>query len=300
MNNTIGVFHRLGTTNKDFDPHAVALALKKYREFYSGMTWDVQGFSYVGTEPTGPSGKYAKTDIDRFIADGHTMDFVPHFRHILGGHKGGGSKACGQAVQGGSRAVSYDEFGCAGDDTSLHESMHNGLGDGTPSWTGTGLGHSHSLGSRGQIDQMGDHSSLMGAGLGQGLVSPHICCLGWNRPEETIYIAESQTVKIAPVEMAGLWPDEYKHVIIPGKPFMFLSTRLNYPYLCDRTAPKERLYVHEFYPKGHPSIPGDFPNTTLRLPDLMPGETMHGSVTVRYVAWVEGIATVEIEMEQKP
>ena len=290
--NTIGVFHRLGTTVK-FDPVERAAQLKAFREFYSCQAWDVRGFSYEGKQATG-SKEYAKDDIDALIKSGATDGFDPHFRHILGGRKSSG-KACGQAQQGSRFSTAFDVHGC-GDDTTLHESMHNGLGNGTPSFQGCGLGHSHQIGVNGTIDQMGDWSSLMGAGAGQGLLSAHIVCLGWNRPKETIYIEESQTVKIAPVEMAGLHPDEYKHVIIRGKPDLFLSTRLNYPYLCDRTQPKERLYLHEFYPNGHPSIPGDFPNTTLRLVDMMPGEAMHGSVTVRYVAWDEGIATVEVEM----
>lgn len=297
MNNTIGVFHR----NPDqctvkFNPQERAAQLKAYREFYSGQEWDCRGFSYEGKEPTGSPG-YARGDIRKFIAEGGTDGFKPRFTHILGGHKGGGSKSCGIAVQGGQDSTSFDEFGCTSD-TTLHECVgHNGLGDGSLSKTGCGLGHSHRL-RNGKISNMGDHSSLMGAGDGQGLLSAHIVCLGWNRPEETIVVEESATVKIAPVEMAGLHLNEYKHVIIRGKPDLYLSTRLNYPYLCDRTAPRERLYLHEFYPHGHPSIPGDFPNTTLRLPDLMPGEAMHGSVTVRYVAWDEGIATVEITMEQ--
>lgn len=306
MNNTIGVFHRV-PTQVQFDPAAIANKIKCHREFYSNLPHDVRAFAYSGTEATG-SPVYARNDIDKFIADGGTNGFDPHFRHVVGGHAKKG-KACGQAIFGGHESCSFDEFGCdSGDDTSIHELTHNGLGDGTPSWTGTGIGHSHSQRGK-EIDQMGDWSSLMGAGPGEGLLSAHICCLGWNRPEETIvfdmsgFEAYSGQVLIAPVEMSGLHSGkEFKHVIIRGKPDMYLSTRLDYPFsLGERGAPRERLYLHEFYPHGHPSIPGDFPNTTLRLPDLMPGEAMHGSVTVRYIAWDEGIATVEITMtEEQP
>ena len=300
-NNTIGVFHRITPpTARKFDPISVAARLKRFRDFYSGQKWDVRGFTYEGTQHTGPK-EYARGDIDALIASGATDGFDPFMRHILGGHKKGG-KACGQATQGGRESVSYDEFQCEMDgDTTLHESCHNGLGDGTPSKQGTGLGHSHKLRSDGKVTNMGDESSLMGSGEGEGLISPHICALGWNRPNETIVITETQQVLIAATELQGLHPNEYKHVIVRVKGFndFYLSTRQDYPFNSGIQHPG-RLYIHELCPNGYEGIANDFPNATVLHAALDVGDEIElpNGVGILYDRLFEGIAKSSIYISE--
>jgi len=286
--NTIGIYHR----NPDqcsikFDPVARADKLKRHREFYSHEKWDVRAFVYEGEQHTGPY-TWARKDVDKACAE---TGFWPHFRHMLGG-KG---KPCGQGQHGGTQSVSYDQFNCGKDgDTTLHELIHNGLGDGV-----NGIGHSHELRSNGQITQMGDQTSLMGSGEGEGLISPIICALGWHRESETIVIEVTQQVLVCATEMAGLHPNEYKHVIIRVKGYndFYLSLRQPYPFdLGDRNAPRDRLYIHEMLPKGHPDIEDDSHNSTLLHEALGEADsvTLPNGVFVDYLSDYGGVSRVEV------
>jgi hypothetical protein len=285
--NTIGIFHRAGSQVK-FDPVDRAKKLKRYLDFYSDQSFDVRGFTYEGTQPTsGPT--WARKDIDAFIKAGGTSGFDPFFRHILGGNIGG--NRCGEAEGGGgNESVAFDTYGC-GDKTTIHEVLHNGKGT-----FGSGLGHSHSI-RNGKVDKLGDNTSIMGSNDHiVGMISPLIVCMGWFREKESVTIVSSQQVLIAPVEMAGLHPDEYKHVVLrnDGKN-VYLSTRLDYPFDSGENV-AEKLYIHELFPNGHPDLEGDFANATLKYEDMMPGDkrTLPNGFAVAYLSFVDGIARVEV------
>jgi hypothetical protein len=288
----MGIYHNVNSTVK-FDPVERADIVRRYLDFYSGQKHDVRGFSYSGEQYTGPN-TYARDDIRKVAAE---TGFHPHFTQVLGGYCKDG-KRCGNAVQGGWESVCYDQIGCS-DKTSIHERLHNGKGDGTPAKMGFGLGHSHIL-RKGKVINMGDNTCVMGSNDHiVGMVSPMICMMGWADP---YVINESQTVLIAPVEMAGTHLDEHTHVVIrvKGSNDFWLSLRQDYPYPCEGRL--GRLYVHEWLPKGAKEIPNDFPNATLRHEDMECGDeqTLSNGAMVKYLTFEDGIAEVEVILEDKP
>jgi len=290
----IGIFHRKGSAVQ-FDPVDRAAKLKRFIDWYSDQSFDVRGFSYEGKEYTG--GKtWARGDISKFIAQGGTDGFDPYYRHILGGKSKSGGR-CGEAEHGGNESVAFSELAGCGDKTTIHEWLHNGLGD----YIGDGFGHSHIL-RNGAIDKMGDNTSVMGSNDHiVGMISPHICEMGWNRTAETLIPDKSCQVLIAPVEMQGLHDNEFKHVILKVKGFndFFLSTRLDYPY-SSGSEPADKLYVNELCPNGCPDVVGDYPVATVRHEDMTPGDAreLPNGILVQYVGYEKGIARVNVVFNQ--
>jgi len=288
MTETIGVFLKDNSHIK-FDADERARLLARYRTFYSGRPVDARAFVYEGKEYTGAS-NYAKGDIDRLIKSGGTDGFDPEYRHILGGIPK--NKRCGEATWGGMNSVSFATYGCD-DRTSVHEWHHNGKPK-------KGMGHSHRARSGG-VTPMGDNTSLMGSGtVTVGMVAPHIDFMGWAEPDAKIVIESSQQVLIHPLESAGYHVgSEFKYVIVRVRGFndFYLSVRQHFPFDCGDLR-LEKLYIHEFYPKGSPDVVKDAGNSTVRYDDLMPGgqAELPNGATVNYLDNVFGTARVEVTL----
>lgn len=304
---TYGIFYQLppgvepSDRDKDYLDERV-LVTKRFFDFYKDTSNDVRGFIMHGTTNCGKP-TYGVPDIEKCLEE-QGNGFDPFFTQVIDPKA---SSRCGEATRGGRRSAVFRNLACT-DRTTPHELCHSGKGDWKPIHRdGTGCAHSHLIDWKGGFRKMGDKTSLMSSGttLG-GLVSPHICLLGWNKPEETKVVTEATAVLIAPVEMAGLHDNEHKHVILKVKGYndFFLSTRLNYPFVSDDSDP-ERLYVHELV-RGLAQNDPDFDvmnnASVLHFPYLLPGDfkALDNGLHIKYVDFVDGIASVLISPMDTP